>query len=91
MDLTELRKEIDGIDRQLVTLLERRMDVSVGVAEYKRAHGLPVLDTGREAEKLTAVRAMCRPATAGPIAGVFQAIMDASKTYQTLLMERDHG
>ncbi len=47
-DLEELRKEIDVIDRQLVALFEQRMEVVTGGAEYKLAHGLPVLNAGRE-------------------------------------------
>lgn len=90
MELTELRKQIDEIDRQLVALLERRMDVSAGVAQYKIGHGLPVLDAGREAEKLAAIRAMCRPETQEHIAGLFDRVLAASRAYQTALMERTH-
>lgn len=46
--LDELRKEIDEIDGQMAALFGRRMSVAAGVAEYKREHGLPVLDAGRE-------------------------------------------
>ena len=90
MELTELRREIDAIDRELVELLERRMDMAAGVAQYKMTRGLPVLDAGREAEKLDAIRAMCRPETRSHIAGLFGHIMAASRAYQTSLMEQDH-
>lgn len=35
MDLSQLRQQIDTIDRQIVDLYEKRMDVSRQVAEYK--------------------------------------------------------
>lgn len=35
MDLSQLRQQIDTIDRQIVDLYEERMDVSRQVAEYK--------------------------------------------------------
>ena len=35
MDLSQLRQQIDTIDRQIVDLYEKRMDVKAGVAEYK--------------------------------------------------------
>ena len=35
MDLLELRKELDGIDRELVRLLEERLKVCGQVAAYK--------------------------------------------------------
>lgn len=47
-DLKDFRQEIDQIDDQLIPLLERRMRVVSQVAAYKQAHGLPVLQQGRE-------------------------------------------
>ena len=91
MDLTELRTEIDAIDRELIALLERRMDVAAGIAAYKQERGLPVLDAAREAQKLDAVRAQCRPETAENIADVFEAVMAASRAHQKRLMEDGHG
>lgn len=35
MDLQELRRKIDEIDSQIVSLYEQRMDISKEVAEYK--------------------------------------------------------
>lgn len=92
MELTELRNEIDGIDRELVRLLEARMDVASDIAAYKLAHGKPVLDAEREQAKLDWVRAQCRPDTAEHIAAVFDGIMAASRAYQERRMkENGHG
>ena len=51
-DLNELRREIDGIDRELVKLFEKRMEVSAQIGAYKASRGMPVLDAAREEEKL---------------------------------------
>lgn len=50
MDLSECRKEIDNIDRQLVELFEKRMNVVTKVAEYKIENNIPILNSTREAE-----------------------------------------
>lgn len=50
MDLSECRKEIDKIDKELVELFERRMDVAIKVAEYKIENNIPILNEAREAE-----------------------------------------
>ena len=50
MDLSECRKEIDKIDKELVELFERRMNVAIKVAEYKIENNLPILNEAREAE-----------------------------------------
>ena len=36
MELKDLREQIDGIDRELVELFKKRMNVSAAVAEYKK-------------------------------------------------------
>ncbi|MEG2574398.1 MAG: prephenate dehydratase domain-containing protein [Christensenella sp.] len=47
-DLEKLRTEIDLADAEIVHAFERRMDIAKQVAQYKIAHGLPVLDKARE-------------------------------------------
>ena len=91
MELSELRKEIDALDRQLVDILERRMDVAAGIAAVKAENGIPVLDAARETEKIASIRAMCRPETAELLPAVFEAVMAASRSYQEKLMEERHG
>lgn len=48
MDIQDLRQEINDIDEQLVPLFHKRMEISLEVAKYKQANGLPVLDRVRE-------------------------------------------
>ena len=59
MDLKECRIEIDRIDKQLVQLLEERMNVAGEVIRYKERKALPILDSGREGEKLDALACLC--------------------------------
>ena len=47
--LEEKRIEIDAIDKEMARLFERRMEACRGIAEYKRAHALPICDPAREA------------------------------------------
>jgi chorismate mutase/prephenate dehydratase len=56
MDLQELRVEIDKVDRQIVELYEKRMDIASQVADFKIANGKKVFDKEREEEKLKAVK-----------------------------------
>ena len=48
MSIEELRKKIDAIDTQLVSLYRQRMAVSDEIGVYKRERGLPVYDAARE-------------------------------------------
>ncbi len=58
MDLSELRVEIDKVDRQIVELYEKRMDIASQVADYKISTGKKVYDKEREEAKLEAVKSM---------------------------------
>ena len=51
MNLEEIRTEIDALDKELLALFERRMDLCRDVALYKKEHNLPVFQPERE-EKL---------------------------------------
>lgn len=55
MDLQECRDQLDVIDRQLVELFEKRMQICGEVAEYKVKTGKAVYDGQREAQKLNNV------------------------------------
>ena len=48
MDLKDYRNEIDSIDSQLIRLFSQRMETAAGIAQYKKDHGMPVLDQGRD-------------------------------------------
>ena len=48
MNLDELRVEIDKIDKSLVELFTKRMDVAADIAAYKKENGLTVLDATLE-------------------------------------------
>ncbi|MEE0725753.1 MAG: chorismate mutase, partial [Clostridium saudiense] len=50
MDLSECRKEIDNIDKELVKLFEKRMNVAINVAKYKIENNLSIFNEAREVE-----------------------------------------
>lgn len=49
-NLKYYRDEIDNIDKELISLFERRMNIAKKVAEYKKANNLPILNEEREKE-----------------------------------------
>jgi len=52
MSLEEYRKEIDGLDEELLKILSRRQDVVRKIGAYKKAKALPVLDLERKRQVL---------------------------------------
>ena len=51
-NLTELRRQIDAIDENLLELLSKRMRVSREIGIYKKEHNMPILQTPRYGEIL---------------------------------------
>jgi len=57
-ELERMRREIDGIDREIVRLFQRRMAVTEQVGRYKQAVHMPVLDNRRQQQVLESKAAL---------------------------------
>ncbi len=51
-NLAELRRQIDGVDEQLLELLTKRMRISREIGIYKKEHNMPILQSPRYSEIL---------------------------------------
>ena len=81
-DINDIRKEIDEIDKELVDLYIRRMNCSARVAEYKREHGMPVLDASRERALLNKISELSGSELEGYTRTLYSTILDLSRSYQ---------
>lgn len=82
-DLKQLREQLDEIDKKIVELYEKRMEVSKGVAQYKMSTGKPVLDRTREEEKLRKVMAATHTDfNKQGVKELFEQIMSTSRKLQ---------
>ena len=82
MDLNEIRKEIDSVDEQLVTLYKKRMQLSAEVAEYKRDNNIPILDSSRERALLAKISEMSGSEFEEYSRTLYGTILDLSRSYQ---------
>lgn len=83
MELTKLREKIDAIDSEIVSLYERRMEISRQVAEYKIAVGKKVFDRQREAEKISKVKSLTHNEfNSFCVEELFEQIMSMSRKLQ---------
>lgn len=88
--LTELRGELDAIDREMVALFERRMAVAREVAAYKLANGLPVLDASREAQVIASRQGyLTEERLREDVARLFETVMALSREEQRRVMEAE--
>ncbi len=91
--LDELRAKIDHIDAQMITLFEKRMNLTQQVGEYKKENHLPVLDRAREEEVLAKKEAMLKNKyLKTEVKDFFSSIMAISRRQQrALLDDRDRA
>ncbi|MCC8028876.1 MAG: chorismate mutase [Lachnospiraceae bacterium] len=90
-DLKEIRNDIDSIDRQIVDLYERRMNLATQVADYKISTGKQVFDAEREIAKLNSVAEMAHSDfTSHGARELFEHIMSMSRKKQYQLLT-EHG
>ncbi len=79
--LEQYRNQIDQIDQQLIALLDARFTVTKQVGEYKREHGVPVLNQNREQQIIDKISAIDLQHSE-QVTQVYLAIMDISKKQQ---------
>ena len=82
MELSELRKQIDSIDEELVALFKKRMNISAQVAEYKKQTGMNVLDSSRERALLGKVSELSGEEFEEYTRSLYATILDLSRSYQ---------
>ena len=90
VDLLVLRDEIDKIDRQMVELFEKRMEICGQVAEYKINTGKKVFDKEREDSKLNTLKGLAHSDfNKHGVTELFQQIMAMSRKLQYQLLEEN--
>jgi chorismate mutase/prephenate dehydrogenase len=82
--LPELRAQLDTVDRQILELLARRMQIVRDVAQYKRVENIQIRDAQREAQVLAARRALAVELGLDPeaIESIYRQILISSRDYQ---------
>ena len=90
-NLTQLRRQIDQLDNELLDTLAKRMNISREIGAYKRAHKMPVVQSGRFGD-IMSTRVMAAKAMGMSeefMSSVFSAIHEESVRVQVELNQDD--
>jgi len=87
MDLQELRTKIDQIDDELIGLFQKRMDLSIDVARYKKQHGISVHDPVREQEILDHLSSKVNKGRESAIVALYTLLFELSRNEQEKILE----
>jgi len=86
MDITALRAEIDEIDKEIIPLLERRLDTCYEIARFKARTNQPYYDEARESEKIATIAELTRDDLDDELLEIYGEIMRICRDYQKHLM-----
>ena len=82
-DLSEIREKIDRIDKEIVKLIEERLDIVEKVALYKKENNMKIFDRKREKEVIEKnLLNIKNDELKHYVEIVLRDIMDSSKEYQ---------
>ena len=89
-DLKELRNQIDNIDKEIVELFEKRMEIVSNVAKYKSKNHIPVLNSSREEEVINKnIDHLKNKELEGYLREFYIKLMNLSKDYQSMQINRN--
>jgi chorismate mutase / prephenate dehydratase len=84
--LSSLRSEIDRIDKELVTILNRRADIALQIGQVKQKQGLEVWSPAREDEVIAKALATSQgPLPPETLRLIFRELMSGSRALQRTL------
>ncbi|MFA6430083.1 MAG: chorismate mutase [Candidatus Paceibacterota bacterium] len=90
MDLSELRNEIDQIDREFLSILSKRMKLIPKVAEYKKKNSIKRYQPEREKEVIKLRRELAKELNISSdlVESIFKEIIkDAHKIEEQIMGE----
>ena len=89
--LEAARSKINEVDSKIAELWAERMAAVADVSEYKREHGLPVLDSGRESALLEKNLENIPDDLRGYYADFLKGVIGVSKKYQRDMSAKESG
>ncbi len=89
MDLHDYRRELDRLDNEITRLFAERMAVSAQVADYKREHGIRVLDVAREVSMFERVESQMPLVLTGYGTALYADVLALSRARQERSAGRD--
>ena len=86
--LNVLRDELNEIDRQIVALFEKRMNIATEVVKFKVENHKPIYDPERERQVIeNRVALLANPRFAPYVTALFEDLMDMSKAEQQAYLD----
>jgi chorismate mutase len=89
MNLTELRKQIDALNEEIISLFARRLELTKQVAQVKKRESLPVDDFKREEDQKELLRHLAKKYQLDP--DIIEELFDLFIKYSKVQMQKEMG
>ena len=83
MDMKEIREKIDSLDDKIKEAFEERMALCASIAEYKKAHDLPIFFPAREREIVARLTKDMDSDMATYTKVIYNTLFEVSRSHQT--------
>jgi chorismate mutase len=92
LDLADLRRKIDAVDKEILKHLRERVRLVMLVGDYKRDNDMPVYDPVRERDLLDRLSKAAEPPLDETfVRGVFQRLVDESRRIEQHHVNESRG
>jgi chorismate mutase-like protein len=83
MEISDWRRKIDGLDEQIVRLINQRAEAARAIGELKQGANLPVYEPQREKDVFEHVRRVnAGPLSEVEIVDIYERIIDVMRALQ---------
>lgn len=82
IELNQLRKMINEIDSELISIFKKRLKISKDIGNYKKENNLEIYDSNREQEIIEKFLSLAKKDEKIYIEQFLQTLMDISKEVQ---------
>ena len=90
LDLSKIRKEIDDLDIEITSLLEKRLTIALDIAKYKIQNNMTVFDKDREKQVIEkSISYLTDKKYSKSIEQIYTQIMTTSKNVQKEYIEKE--
>ena len=86
MNLSDIRIQIDQMDREILDLFQKRMNLCRDVAAYKKANNMQIFQESREQQILNKMEYLAEDSMKAGAKALFTVLIEISKQLQTQLI-----
>ncbi|MBW3023246.1 chorismate mutase [Candidatus Woesearchaeota archaeon] len=93
MDIPEIRKAIDAVDKELLAIIAKRMELAAAVGKIKKEKNMQIQDAAREAQIIETKKNLAKKYKLNPemVEKIFGLLLEDSRRIQQEIIRSRTG